>query len=132
MPDFAGDIYYQSTLPVPEQLRLLDPVLREWIGADYMHHYIPAAQHLSYRPSDRRLIGIGWNGGYGKSFHDHDRFRCRLVYIDDTGEWTEAQHLDRFARALDLLWRHGIPTCTPGWEESLPHAGGEDGPVRWP
>lgn len=36
----------------PEPLRLLDPVLREWIGEDYLRHCIPQIHHLSYRPAD--------------------------------------------------------------------------------
>lgn len=132
-PVLAGDIFYEVDLPIPEQLELLRPVLKEWIGKDYMRFYDERAQLLYYRPEGAgRSITVGWNGSHGKSFHDADRFRCRLMYIDASGALSEEEYLRRLARALELLWSHGIPTCTPGWEDHLPHGGGEAGPVSWP
>jgi hypothetical protein len=129
----AGDIYYETSLSVPEQLELLKPLLQVWIGQDYMQYYVPGAQFLYYHPEDAKIhLSVGWNAGRGKSSYDNDRFRCRLGYTDETGQLTKEQYLRRMVQALELFWSHGIPTCTPGWEDELPNHGGEDGPIPWP
>lgn len=131
--DLAGDIYYETRLSIPQQIELLKPLLTEWIGEACMGYYIPEIQFFSYRPRDKKItIAVGWNPSYGKSSLDNDRFSFQLVYIDDTGQLTEEQYLQRMTQALELFWSHGIPTCTPGWTEELPNGGGEEGPVKWP
>lgn len=129
----GGDIYYETRLPVLRQLEILRPSFEEWIGVDYMRHYDPTFQRLHYGPEGSgELVALGLNASYGKSSFDNDRFHFRLTFIVPAGRLTEAQYLRRMTRALELLWSQGIPTCTPGWADELPNAGGEDGPVEWP
>ena len=131
--DLAGDIYYETSLSIPQQLELLKPLLTEWIGAAYMRYYIPGIQLFYYHPPDEKVtIAVERNASHGKSSYDNDRFHFRLTYVDETSQLTEEQYLQRMTQALELFWSQGIPTCTPGWTDDLPTGGGEEGPVKWP
>ena len=130
---FAGGIYFDTGEPVARQLEMLGPLLRAWIGEDYLQHYLPQIDVFHYNPEGTRFyILLKANAGYGKSSHDSDRFRYHLSFLDMNGDLGEEQHIERLTRALELLWSRGIPTCTPGLTEELPHGGGEEGPVPWP
>lgn len=130
---FAGSIYFDTDQPVIRQLDMLRPLLRSWIGEDYLQYYLSEIDFFYYNPNSAGFsIALKRNAGYGKSTHDQDRFRYCLSSIDMDDQLSEDQHLQRMTQVLELLWSQGIPTCTPGWTDELPNGGGEEGPVRWP
>ena len=130
---FAGGIYFDTHLPLIRQLDMLRPLLSSWIGEDYLRYYLSEIDFFYYNPGGAGFsISLERNSGYGKSFHDNDRFRYHLGVIDKDDQLSEEDHLQRMVQALELLWSQGIPTCTPGWTDELPHGGGEEGPVPWP
>lgn len=130
---FGGDICFDSDLTVPELLALLRPLFTAWIGEDHLRHYRADLGWFYYNPGGHRFsISLGNNSSYRKSAFDDDRFRRQLTFLDLDGELGKEQHLARMTQALELFWSHGIPTCTPGWTDELPHGGGEEGPVPWP
>ena len=101
-----------------------------WIGQDYLRHYIPEIDFFRYCPEEGPFsIAVGHNAAYGKTAYDSDRFRLQLSYLDMADRLSQQENLERIKQALKLLWSHGIPTCTPGMGEELPHGGGEEGPV---
>ena len=130
---FACGIHFDADGSVRQHLSILDPLLREWIGEDYLRHYLPEIDLFRYCPDEGpHSIAVTRNTRYGKTSYDSDRFRFELSYLDAEDRFPREENLDRMTRALELFWSHGIPTCTPGMIDELPNGGGEDGPVPWP
>lgn len=130
---FACGVYFDTDLSVLQQLDMLEPLLRSWIGEDYRKHYMPEIDYFYFNPgAPRASLSIQRNVRYKKTDYDNDRFRYCLDYLDMADERGAEENLQRMTQVLQLLWSRGIPTCTPGKGDELPHGGGEEGPIPWP
>ncbi|MCK6590809.1 MAG: hypothetical protein HUU21_26460 [Polyangiaceae bacterium] len=125
-------VYFDAPGTILSHVRLLEPLLSSWIGGDVMRHYEETLDWWLYRPDDNFYIGVERNAAFGKSAFDNDRFRKKLDCVDLRARLPREEHRARIIAALERLWAHQIPTCTPGLTDELPNGGGEDGPVPWP
>ncbi len=127
---------FASKRSLPDQLALLDPLLRAWCGGDpspWTRSLEGRCVDWTYRPEKDFVIGIQRNSAHGKSPHDSDRFPDQLSCVDLQGRLAPEEHRARILAVLELLWSHGIPACSVSpWNEELPYAGGEEGPLPWP
>ena len=128
----GNDVYFDTGLYIRQQIDLYAPLLKKWIGDDYLNYYLSDLDFFSYAPSDRFLIYIGRNSSYRKTDEDPDRFRYQLTYIDLDEHYSEEENISRIVAFLELLWANNIPTCAPFLADDLPYNGGENGPVKWP
>jgi hypothetical protein len=128
----AADIYFDTSLSVKDQLPLLKALFEKWGIPNYTEYYYPHINYFSYRPADKFLLAIGYNNHLGETDEPCDRFRYKLTYIDTGQQFTTDENIQRLTEILQLLWSHQLPTCTPGYEDELPMAGGAEGPVKWP
>ncbi|APR76938.1 Hypothetical protein A7982_02285 [Minicystis rosea] len=133
MSDAIGwDIYYEAKGSVGAHVRMLEPLLRAWIGEDPAKYLHPSYDRLIYMPDRGFHISVEHNVSYGKSNFENDRFHFVLGSVDLHKKIELEVHLDRMRAALEVFWANGIPTCTPGWDDEMPNEGGATGPIPWP